>query len=190
MKGLFRQSAAGLGKTILVYAVAVALFSAMNAGSSVLYFWMAYALMVPVSLMSQDEMAGFDRLCMMMPVKPVAYVLHKFLLAWAMMGVALIGAAVIGAVDDRAPMMLAVSLITSAFALTLMMHTGFHKSRWVYLAAVILQVVVMSAVDSVMTELGLTSPAAMNAAMLAVAVIVSAAAVPMAARLFERRMTA
>lgn len=204
MLALLKKDLFVLKKTGTIYLVIVAfyfIFGVVNGEFSMLQiFLMLFVLMLPITAMSYDERAKWDKYGMCLPVKRRAMVTSKYVLIGLMLAASILlieaitvvyliiaGQPVTGAVLAQPVLSACVGLLFSDLAMPVMFRVGTEKGRFVVIglvwAVVLIPVMLLrlgvdvyGAIERVIACLSGGATLAALAACAAVLTVVSAAA--------------
>lgn len=196
MKGMLYKNFATMKRVALLYLAVIVFFAAFN-GESGAVFAMCYSIMLPVTMISYDERARFDRLMMALPLRTIDCVLDKYLVSYGCMAlvclVCLVRAVILGSWLALPQMLLPgliVCLLFTSVTLPLVFRFGVEKGRAVYMLSMIVQALILAGLGSMLDVQAITLRAAAALPALLAALAVSAGSVFVSAKCYERRMTA
>ena len=193
MKGLLRKDLYVLTRQMRLFMGAILLLCVVN--EQLATFAIMYAAMLPYSALAYDEHCRWHQLAAMMPCRPRDIVLSKYILGWLLMGGFAAFSLVMNAMLGRLGSELHISAVISALSLAciclalllpVMFRFGVEKGR---MAIVLFFVAVFTFIGS-SSEFNLTAlplMRALPALLAAAAVVISAASVPLATKLYLRK---
>lgn len=200
MKGLLYKDLCVLRKQMWSFLLMIVIFCLIPS-SSVLnlgLFFIIYTSLLPITLMSYDERAQWDRLAPMLPYTTRTVVLSKYVLAWGLTlstgGLYLLGRMFRPEYARRDVLTsfffaLAASLLLQAILYPILFRVGVEKGRlMMILISTVVAALLAGAAVSVGGAVIFTLPVQVLAPVaLAAAAVVSVASIPVAARQYTRR---
>ena len=197
MKGLLLKDLYIGRKGIGVYLMMIVIFAIARSGSAAI-FALFYAIMIPINLISIDERDRFDRLLPAMPVSGVSMVLDKYVVSWAMVGIAGVVYFVRGlfpGMELDLPVLLigmSIALISQSISLPLIYRFGIERGRMIYLIAIMGQAAVLGALGALWEDyLALAVPQVIVVPLaLCVGIGMSVGSVFVSSRVYAARCTA
>lgn len=197
MKGLLIKDFYLCRKILWIYALMIAIFAVAQGQQGVL-FSLFYSVTIPINLINYDEGDRFDRLQTVLPLSWTARVLDKYVCAWATIAVVTVCYGVRGLLPGGGDVKIAALLFSVAAVLTvqaimlpMLFRFGTERGRTLCFIAVFALAVLLGALGDMWDHVTLSSPSlAVEAAMLLLAALASAASVALSAKVYERRCTA
>lgn len=151
MKGILIKDVYTLKKTIALYLIVTMVFCAFDSGN-LSFVALFYATMLPINLITMDERARFDRLAVMLPLRGVACVLDKYLVAYAGLGVTALMMVVRALTAGKGTafmagilLSLSLCLFVHAVLLPLIFRFGIERGRMIYVASIVVLAALLGA---------------------------------------------
>ena len=193
MKGLLLKDLYVLLRQMRLFMLAILLLCVVN--EQLVTFAVMYAAMLPYTALAYDEQSRWNQLAAMTPCRPLDIVLSKYLLGWLLMAAAAAFSLVMNGLLGRLGSELRVSTVVSALSLAciclavllpVMFRFGVEKGR---MGFILIFVAIFSFIgsSSQFETLALPVLEAMPIVLAAAAAVISAASVPLAAKLYQQQ---